>query len=54
MDHERVGFTFVPRFRTAPQFPHLHSTVGLSASSTGGALGTPNDKRRRNDLEGLL
>jgi hypothetical protein len=29
-----------PRIRTAPQFPHLHSTVGLSASSTGGALGT--------------
>jgi|SRR6476469_3975863 hypothetical protein len=24
----------------APQFPHLHSTVGLSASSTGGALGS--------------
>ena len=24
----------------ALQFPHLHSAVGLSASSTGGALGT--------------
>ena len=29
-----------PRIRMVPQFPHLHSTVGLSASSTGGALGT--------------
>ena len=26
--------------RMALQFPHLHSAVGLSASSTGGALGT--------------
>jgi hypothetical protein len=42
MDHERAGFTLVPRIRTAPHFPHLHSTVGLVVvSSTGGALGTP-------------
>ena len=32
---------FFPRSRTAPQFPHVHSTVGLGASSTGGAVGTP-------------
>ena len=28
------------RVRTAPQVPHLHSTVGLSVSSAGGAVGT--------------
>ena len=28
-----------PRIRTAPQFPHLHSTVGLGVSSTGGTVG---------------
>ena len=28
------------RIRTAPQVPHLHSTVGLSVSSAGGAVGT--------------
>src|SRR4051812_4123863 len=28
------------RIRTAPQFPHLHSTVGLGVSSAGGAVGT--------------
>jgi hypothetical protein len=41
--------------KTAPQFPHLHSTAGLGVSSTGGALGHRfNDQRRRHDLEGLL
>src|SRR3954453_23527306 len=29
-----------PRIRTAPQVPHLHSTVGLGVSSAGGAVGT--------------
>ena len=28
------------RIRTAPQVPHLHSTVGLGVSSAGGAVGT--------------
>ena len=28
------------RIKTAPQFPHLHSTVELCPSSTGGALAT--------------
>jgi hypothetical protein len=28
------------RIRTAPQFPHLHSTVGLGVSSAGGPVGT--------------
>src|SRR3954452_17011607 len=28
------------RIRTAPQFPHLHSTVALGVSSAGGAVGT--------------
>jgi hypothetical protein len=29
------------RIRTTPQFPHIYSLVGLAASSTGGALATP-------------
>ena len=33
-----------PRSRTAPQFPHVHSTVGLGTLSTGGAVGTPSTR----------
>ena len=40
MDHERGALIPSPRIRTAPQFPHLHSTVGLGVSSAGGAVGT--------------
>jgi|SRR3954449_10662383 len=36
----RYGLIGEPPSRMALQFPHLHSAVGLSASSTGGALGT--------------
>ena len=42
MQWTRRGQTlpFFPRIRTAPQFPHLHSTIGLGTSITGGAVGT--------------
>ena len=34
-------FAVSPCIRTAPQFPHLNSTVGLSTCSAGGAVGVP-------------
>jgi hypothetical protein len=40
MNHQRTGLLLSPRIRTAPQFPQFNSTVGLSTSSAGGAVGT--------------
>ena len=54
MDHERGGFIPVHTRWTAPQFPHLHSTVGLGVFQRRRPRGHPFNKRRWNDLEGLL
>ena len=39
-DHERITFSSSARIRTAPQVPHVNTTLGLGSSSSGGALGT--------------
>ena len=38
MNYQRTGLTLSPCIRTAPQFPHFNSTVGLSTFSAGGAV----------------